>query len=102
MGWSLTTDGPAFAKATAWQALIGSIDPDFYTKIAKGAKSDSDFLTADEHLCALIKNGFRLLKTMLLAQHTAHGRVAVGLRAEALPQRFLLATTAQQSSSAAC
>jgi hypothetical protein len=34
---------------------------------------------------------------MLLAQHTARGRVAVGLRQEALSQRFLIATTAQQS-----
>jgi hypothetical protein len=33
---------------------------------------------------------------MLLAQHTANGRVAVGLCQEALPLRFLIATTAQQ------
>jgi len=38
---------------------------------------------------------------MLLAQHTANGHVAVGLRQKALLLRFLIATTAQQSFSAA-
>jgi hypothetical protein len=38
---------------------------------------------------------------MLPAQDTAQGRVVVGLRQEALAQRFLTATTAQQSFSPA-
>jgi hypothetical protein len=37
-----------------------------------------------------------LTKTVLLAQHTAPGRVAVGLRQKALLQRFLIATTASR------
>jgi hypothetical protein len=38
---------------------------------------------------------------VLRAQHTPHGVQAVGLRQKALLQRFLVATTAQQSFSVA-
>jgi hypothetical protein len=38
---------------------------------------------------------------VLLAQHTAQSRVAVGLRQKARLKRFLFATTAQQSFSMA-
>jgi hypothetical protein len=34
---------------------------------------------------------------VLLTQHTAKAVLAVGLRQKGLPQRFLFATTAQQS-----